>query len=110
MNTKVEPLYFSPFVLTYSYIIDNTTDFDDIDSSIIIAFSVDYEIAKFDIHDKVDDNTNWFWTQSITQGCLKYEKVNGNWCIVELGKKLNYEQLRRIKTGPAFPIPSVFSQ
>ena len=106
----IELKYFVPFVLTYSYIIDNTTDFEDIDSETIIAFSVDYEIAKFHIHDEIHPETQWFWTQSATQGCLKYEKADGSWILVEQADKLNYKQLCRIRTGPAFPIPSVFGQ
>ena len=106
----IELNYFVPFVLTYSYIIDNTTNIEDIESETIIAFSVDYEIAKFHIHDEIHSNTHWFWTQSSVDGCMKYEKVDGSWRIVELGVKLNYNQLCRIRTGPAFPIPSVFDQ
>ena len=106
----IELKYFVPFVLTYSYIIDNTTDIEDIDSETIVVFSVDYEIAKFHIHDEIHSNAQWFWTQSATQGCLKYEKVDESWILVEQADKLNYKRLCRIRTGPAFPIPSVFEQ
>lgn len=70
-------------------------------SRTVIAFTVDYEIAKFDIEDQIHPFAQWFWIQC-SKGCAKFELINNRWVCIELGPILDEQALARIRVGPAF--------
>ena len=81
----------------------------DLHSNTIVAFSEDYEIAKFKATDTIADQVIWFWFQ-YNDNTLKYERCNDSWKLIELTDRLSEKQIKRIRTGTAFPWPPVFEQ
>ena len=68
----------------------------------VFVWSADYECEPYFIYDTIPEPAAYFWANVFEKKLYKFEKVKGEWKLVEEGSPLTPEGLKRIRRGPAF--------
>ena len=78
----------------------------------VLVWSEDYEKEWFWIYNEIPEGARYFWINRIGKygNLFKFQLIKGKWKVVEKGKPLTFEAIKRISCGPAFEgVPPVLN-